>query len=528
MMNKRFLMMVMVSLMAAACSDDSENRRNPDEWDLTDDVSIGDDAGDAGDDLDAEEPDSDAPDAEVPDADAPDAEVPDADEPDADAPDADEPDADVPDADEPDADEPDADVPDADEPDADAPDADEPDADVPDADEPDTDVPDADEPDVDPAATCVEIWSDGSLVGEDFDFGVQSEATTETFEIRLCAGAEPTRVDSLEIEGDAYALSIGSTSGWPARIEEGQTLSFSVTFNPYEANLSGELVVGVIDAPGEFRFGLTGELQELSPECPVVTPQAAPSFTAVAAANPAQATGGLFDLSVDGPYAEARFSVQWFVVETPAGATTPVFYDRSDEAPTRVHLEELGAYVIGLKLHDETLDLGCATELLPVEVIESPFGANDAVVTLTWENPNIPNPGQGLGTDMDIYFCHQDGQLNGYDSAGPWCVFWNGVQQIWHNGNVALVIDDVWGETGEVISQEVALPGFVYRVGVHYYEDRGYGNSTATVKLYQRGIEAYSQSRSLIHDNFWRPFNFDPAVGVIPVDSVQIGVPTQP
>ena len=524
MMSKRFVMVMMVSLMAAACSDDSENRRSPDAWDLNDDVSVEDDTGDtgdtgdAGDDLDADEPDADEPDADEPDAD----------EPDADEPDADEPDADEPDADEPDADEPDADEPDADEPDADEPDADEPDADEPDADEPDADEPDADEPDADEPETCVEIWTDGAPAGDDIDFGELASATTVDFEVRLCDGAEPTRVDSLEVEGDAYTLTIGSVSGWPARIEEGRTLSFSVTFDPYEAELSGELVVGVIDAPGEFRFGLSGALQALSPDCPVVTPVGAPSFTAVESANPTEATGGLFDLSVDGPYAEARFSVQWFVVETPAGATTPVFYDRSDEAPTRVQLAELGSYVIGLKLHDEQLDLACAPEMLPVDVIESPFGANDAVITLTWENPNVPVPGNGVGTDMDIYLCHEDGQLDGVGSAAPWCVFWRELEQVWHDGRVALVIDDLYGETGEMISQETALPGFSYRVGVHYYNDQAYGNSTATVTLYQRGVEAHSQSRSLVNNNFWRPFDYGPSFGVAPVDSVQMGVPTLP
>ncbi|RAL22278.1 hypothetical protein DL240_10525 [Lujinxingia litoralis] len=497
MLRKQCVIVLVVSLMTAACSDDSRNRRGPDDWDLNDDVSVEDDAGDVGDEVDGDVLDADAPDADTPDAD-------------------------TPDADTPDADTPDADIPDVDTPDADTPDADTPDADTPDADTPDADTPDADEPDVEMPGTCVELWAGGAPAGEDFDFGAQNEATTLSFELRLCEGAAPTRVNSLEVVGDAYTLALGSVSGWPAPIEEGRTLNFTLTFDPQEVDLDGELVVGVVDGPGEFRFGLTGERMDYSPECPVVTPQAAPSFTAVGPANPGEATGGLFDLSVAGTYVPARFSAQWYVVETPVGATSPVFYDRSDEAPTRVRLDAPGDYVIGLKLRDEQLGQDCAPEMLPVAVIESAFGDNDAVVTVTWSNAQVPNPSEGNGTDMDLHLCHPDGEFNTTDG---WCVYWRSAATVWHTGNAELVIDDLYGVTGEMISQEFALPGFSYRVGVEYYSDNGYGPSLATAKLYQRGVEAHVQTRLLQYLDFWRPFDFDPATGVTVVDTVQAGSP---
>jgi uncharacterized protein YfaP (DUF2135 family) len=126
------------------------------------------------------------------------------------------------------------------------------------------------------------------------------------------------------------------------------------------------------------------------------------------------------------------------------------------------------------------------------------------------------------GTDLDLHFLHPSGQWNQapYDCYGL-------------NANPSegwdprLDIDDVNGAGPENINYESPDPG-VYRIGVHYHEDRAFGASYATVRVFtDRGL--IYESRDFLLEGtgvFWEVASLSwPSGEVTVIDQITNGFP---
>ncbi len=120
---------------------------------------------------------------------------------------------------------------------------------------------------------------------------------------------------------------------------------------------------------------------------------------------------------------------------------------------------------------------------------------------LTWDTPGDSNQfdsGPDAGSDMDLHFLHPfatgpdldgDGKPDGWFDI-PYDVFWYNKNPEWEsvNPNVAdnpsLDRDDTDGAGPENVNLRVPVAGRVYRVGVHYWDDHGFGFSYPRLKCY--------------------------------------------
>jgi hypothetical protein len=123
---------------------------------------------------------------------------------------------------------------------------------------------------------------------------------------------------------------------------------------------------------------------------------------------------------------------------------------------------------------------------------------------LTWDTPGDENQfdeGPDLGSDMDLHFVHPDAGGPDLDGDGkpdgwfdiPGDCFWFNQQPDWESPNPNthddphMDRDDTDGAGPENLNLDAPVSGRTYRLGVHYWDDHGYGPSYARVKCYLWG-----------------------------------------
>jgi hypothetical protein len=148
-------------------------------------------------------------------------------------------------------------------------------------------------------------------------------------------------------------------------------------------------------------------------------------------------------------------------------------------------------------------------------------------VEVSWETPSDPDPGDEIGTDLDLHLLHPDGSgawLGAFDcfQANP-SPDWGaaGAPQ-----NPDLVREDSDGAGPEII--QVTDPQSVsYDFGVPYVDDLGFGASGATVTVFVDGSIVYQfADKTLVAGEFWHIGSVEWPGGIVTVvDSVTQGVP---
>jgi len=145
---------------------------------------------------------------------------------------------------------------------------------------------------------------------------------------------------------------------------------------------------------------------------------------------------------------------------------------------------------------------------------------------LTWDTPGDLNQfdeGPDAGSDMDIHFTHPfatgpdldgDGGPDGWFDLTYDC-FWYNPEQEWEsmNPNVSddpsLDRDDTDGAGPENINLDVPVDGRVYKIGVHYWDDHGFGASYPTVKCWIFGQHVFEKNLKELGVNGVKMFNCD-------------------
>jgi hypothetical protein len=210
----------------------------------------------------------------------------------------------------------------------------------------------------------------------------------------------------------------------------------------------------------------------------------------------------------------ALVKYEWSV-EQPDGSTSPLIPSSSYPNPS-LEANVAGRYVFHLAVTDDQGNRSCNDPAYLVAV-----RSEDAIhVELTWTTAGDLDPqdqGPGAGSDLDLHFARA-GADSGHDWDGdgvndPWFdplgdVFWMYALQNWGQpasglDDPHLDLDDVDGWGPENLSLEApAEPGF--HVGVHYWDDLGFGPSEATVRVYVYGVLIYqSQPVTLVKGDLW-------------------------
>ncbi len=180
-----------------------------------------------------------------------------------------------------------------------------------------------------------------------------------------------------------------------------------------------------------------------------------------------------------------------------------------------------GDYTFRLTVSDDQGKESCAPAAKLVKVLP-----DQAIhVELIWHTPgdtDESNEGPNAGADLDLHFAHPYAataiDLDGDGTPDPW--FADGYDCFWFNCGSGKVLewgsydpnvddnphldrDDTDGAGPENLNLTLPEDGKLYSVGVHYYDDHGFGVSTSTVRIYVYGQEQFEDVYDIKKKDLW-------------------------
>lgn len=209
--------------------------------------------------------------------------------------------------------------------------------------------------------------------------------------------------------------------------------------------------------------------------------------------------------------------VSWlWSVQQPAGSQS-LFLPSNTFPTVTFEANVAGSYLFSLDVTDSNGTTSCfpgsaAVVVIPDEAIH---------VELVWNTPEDPNQtdeGPEAGADLDLHFLHPfaagpdlDGdQLPDGWFDNPFDCFWFNPNPQWGafdpaiDDDPSLDRDDTDGAGPENLNLNIPEANKVYRVGVHYWHDHGFGPSFATVYVYIYGERVFEVADvKLVNHDMW-------------------------
>ena len=183
--------------------------------------------------------------------------------------------------------------------------------------------------------------------------------------------------------------------------------------------------------------------------------------------------------------------------EQPDGSTSQFIPSATQHNPV-FDVNVSGLYTFTLTVTDDNNTESC--EPATIEVIVLP---DEAIhIELTWTtagDPDMADTGEGNGTDFDLHFAHKaftnGPDIDGDGSPDPWFdetfdVFWFNKTNNWGtfdqsvDDDPSLDRDDIDGWGPENLNLNIPEVAATYSIGVHYWDDHGFGESLATVRVF--------------------------------------------
>ena len=357
--------------------------------------------------------------------------------------------------------------------------------------------------------------------GQTVDFGAASagRTATQTVTVQNCRSqAEDLSLHDIEVVSDTEAFEVTNlpgelSQGNSFKLEENEKKSFAVEFTPSETETyNGQIRIESNDpAYGDARrIDLVG------------TGDNTPCPTAVASAGIARG-GQLREPGDDGtvdidtlPGETIRLDgtrssdqgigsverYEWSIIDRPADSMARLM-PTADVADPELFVDLAGEYTVELVVYDDEDVRSCGQRAL-VNVRAVPD--DDIHVQLVWDTPTDPDETDTNGTDLNLHYLNS-GEATSWNEA-PWDIFWYNKTADWGVQNdpsddPALDIDDTDGAGPEVVEHNNPNPdGGPYKVGVHYYDDNGFGPSYATVRIFVRGELAKEYKNEFMKETF--------------------------
>ncbi len=212
-------------------------------------------------------------------------------------------------------------------------------------------------------------------------------------------------------------------------------------------------------------------------------------------------------------------SYKWTVTQ-PAGSVSK--YTPTDTAKLVTFTPNVaGEYTFCLSVTDDQGKASCAPACHLVKVLP-----DQAIhVELIWDTPldkDQSDEGPGVGSDLDLHFAHPYAatsyDLDGDGTPDPWFAdqydcYWftcgSGKVLEWGSydpnidDNPHLDRDDTDGAGPENLNLTLPEDGKLYSVGVHYYDDHGFGASKATVRVYVYGQLNFEDALNIVKKDLW-------------------------
>ena len=205
---------------------------------------------------------------------------------------------------------------------------------------------------------------------------------------------------------------------------------------------------------------------------------------------------------------------EWALAARPSSSSATL--NANGPSNRRLTPDRPGTYIIEVTALDERGAAPCAPIRMTINVTGS-TSVHDVQLQLLWDTPNDPDQSDMTGTDMDLHYLRPNAVA--WDVI-PGAIFWRNVVEDWGMPNNALDdpsmdIDDTDGQGPENINHPVVAEPGVYRVGVNYYNSNGFGESTATLKVFINGQLTTLTSRPMVEGEFWFPLSIVQPGGMI-------------
>ncbi|MFT7581111.1 MAG: hypothetical protein ACI9MR_002785, partial [Myxococcota bacterium] len=231
----------------------------------------------------------------------------------------------------------------------------------------------------------------------------------------------------------------------------------------------------------------------------------------------------VLNLRGDGSYASSGniAGYKWSVI-APSGSVS-VFSASDTVANPTFEANVIGEYIFQLTVTDALGVRSCSQASKTVFVT-----SDEAIhIELLWSTPGDINQadegfdlfGTSVGSDIDLHFTHPQAvglDLDGTPGSDGWFdsfydSYWQNKEPNWGSSgsadNPGLDRDDTDGggpENLNLSQPETTPSNRGYRVGVHYWDDWGYGVSFATLRIYIYNDLRYTRSNvQMTNRNMW-------------------------
>lgn len=380
-------------------------------------------------------------------------------------------------------------------------------------------------------APCLAVSS-----GDELTFGKSStgRTTKSTVTLENCRPrAGDLDLQTVELTDDAdeaFELVV------PGRVTDGNGYTFSgdervnflVLFKPNDnRRYTGTLLLESNDpARRQFRIELSG--RGTSNECPNAIAKASISGSSGSPSTQLTTTP-LETVQLDGSEStdsDGRVTrYAWTILDRPNDSTARLTPNSSVEKPT-LFLDLAGTYILELVVYDDDGIRSCGRRGF-VEITVEP--SEEIHVQLVWTTPADGDPTDDNGSDLDLHYLNSRGTWN----KAPWDIFWDNKTADWGNRNdtsddPVLDVDDTTGAGPETVNHANPATGKTYTVGVHYYDDHGFGPAYATVRIYVDGrLEQELEDKYLSGTStFWKVALIEwPSQNVYKRDQIIQGIP---
>jgi len=350
-------------------------------------------------------------------------------------------------------------------------------------------------------------------IPQELNFAGKEVGVTHTLDVQVknCGdGLVPIYSLGLTPDSDTEYKIVASLTP-PYDLDTGQSTAVTIGFTPsqpeqaYEAVLrieNGAPKMPVLDIP-IFGQGIAGDAT-----CPI----SVIDYLGGAVVSPYEplALSGLSSFGLAG-----AIKTYLWDMEQPTGSHAK-FVPGSTSSNVTVTPEICGEYVFKLNVWDDKGTSGCNTASQVALVLPE----QDVYVELVWYTPGDPDEldeGQQKGADLDLHFVspvaegcdvNDDGEPDGWFDTPHDC-YWGELDPNWGSpdplvdDNPQMIADDSDGAGPEVVAINQPADG-MYKVGVHYFSDHGFGKSYAKVRVYAHTGKAFeSDYVELVDGDMW-------------------------
>ena len=357
-------------------------------------------------------------------------------------------------------------------------------------------------------------------------FGGKLVGMTATTDVKIeSCGDVDLVLSDIEMYEDAngqFAVNEAAAGTFPLTLSPGATATVPVTFMPTAPAATGADGSPVVER-GLLRFtsnafrathDVTVEGFGTDGRCPVADIQITEGLEVLAQTKLNLSGAG----SVSAAGAIAAY--EWTVVQ-PSGSLSQFMPSAYVAAPT-FEANVVGDYIFRLNVIDVAGNRSCAAAERVVHV-----SSDDSIhVELLWRTPGDINESDtggddiyfSMGSDVDLHFLSPRAAGTYFDSIND--CFWRNQRPEWGAAtpfdNPRLDLDDRDGGGPENLNVAIPEQGVRYQVGVHVWNDWGYGKVYATVRVYIYGtLRDQWEEVELINDEMWDTHYIDWPTGVV-------------